>query len=227
MTLSSFKKQSKFSIFLFLLVIYGLGSYLLGKGSFKLPNLNISNNIKGVSTKNGIVTPVDSPVPFADTQTTTIVSSYVKQCSNTKYGFEVSYPKDWFTTYDNEDQKCLYYAPYSFTLPGSLDNFQTPIKLEIPSQDDWPGVVKFFENPNDFQNVISVKNIAINGDAVERIEAQSTGAGSTAKNMAKLTFLYPHSKLPVVLTYQQTDTKENVAANKKILEEMTTSLKRF
>lgn len=227
MTLSSFKKHSKLSIILAILVLYGIGSYLLGSNSLKLPDFGKITNVKGEKTKNGIVTPLDSPAPFADTQTTTIISSFVKQCSNTKYGFEVSYPRDWFTTYDTDDQKCIYFAPYSFTLPGSLDNFQTPIKLEISSPEDWEGVVKFYENPNDFQNVISTKNIAINGDAVERIDAMSTGAGSTAKNMAKLTFLYPHSKLPIVLTYQQTDIQENVEVNKKILEEMATSLNRF
>lgn len=229
MTLSSFKKHTKLSFFIGLFILYGLGSYLLGnyRSDIKIPSLDKLIKIKGVSTKNNIVMPIDSPVPFMDTQSTSIISSYVKQCSNTKYGFEVSYPNDWFTTYNTEDDKCLYFAPYAFTLPSSLSGFSTPIKLEIAAPEDWEGVVKFYENPNDFQNVLSTKNIAINGAAVEKIDAQTTGAGESAKNSTKLSFLYFDSKLPIVLTYQQSDAKENVEDYKKILEDMAASLKRF
>lgn len=229
MTLSSFKKHTKLTFFIGIFVLYGVGSYLLGnyRSDIKIPSLDKLIKVKGVSTKNSLVTPIDSPVPFSDTQSTSIISSYVKQCSNTKYGFEVSYPNDWFTTYNTEEDKCLYFAPYSFTLPGSLSGFSTPIKLEIAAPEDWDGVVKFYENPNDFQNVLSIKNIAINGAAVERVEAMTTGAGNSAKNFTKLSFLYSDSKLPVVLTYQQSDDKENAESYKRILEDMATSLKRF
>lgn len=226
MTLSSFKKHSKFSIIFLVILLYGFGAYFLGQ-SESLPKLEKFIKIKGVNTKSDIATPVDSPTPDEDTQTSSIIASYAKQCANTAIGFEISYPKDWFTTYDTEDLKCLYFAPYSFTVPKATDNFSTPIMVEISHPEAWGGLQKFYENPNDFQNVISVKNIEINGKAVEKIEALTTGAGLLPKNMRKISYLNFDNKAPLVITYQQTNPDEDYKEAEKIAEDMTRSLKRF
>lgn len=228
MTLSSFKKNTKLATIPIIFVAYGAVSYLLGATNF-LQNINLINfgKIKGEQAKSKLNKPIDSPVPYADTQTTTIVSSYVKRCSNTQLGFEVSYPKDWFTTYNNEQERCTFFAQYSFTVPQDTSGFITPIKIEVYRPDEFPGVQKFYENPNDFQNVISAQNVEINGRAVQKIKAITTGGNLLPKNLSKISFLYPDTKLPMVLTYQQQDLNEDVNQNEKILEEMVRSVNYF
>lgn len=225
MTLSSFKKRSKYLIFLSLLLVYGIVSFQLGKWE-SFPKLDKLLKVKGVSAQK-LKSPVESPAPYSDVQSTSVISGYVKQCANTAASFEVSYPKDWFTTYDGEELKCTYFAPYSFTIPKSTDNFATPIHIEIADPENWQSILKFYENPNDFQNVISVKNVEINGEAVEKIEAMTTGDGLLAKNLRKVSYLSFHSRLPLVFTYAQSDTGEKPAEYEKILEDMVRTLKRF
>jgi hypothetical protein len=206
------------------LTVYGLGFYHLGKNSSLVNILKV----KGAFTeKSTIETPLDSPVPFADTQTSTITASFVKLCPNTVFGFEVSYPKDWFTTYNTEDQKCTFFAPYSFIVPYETSNFLAPIRLEIIGAADWLGNVRFYENPNDFQNIVSSENIEINGKGVKKIEATSTGQGSIERGFAKTTYLVFHEQNPIVVTYQQLEKNENVEANKKVVEEIVSSLRYF
>lgn len=229
MTLSSFKKNSKKSFLLGFLLIYGATFYLLGTFHTLefVANLKGSQSVKGTNTKNEIVGPIDSPVPFADTQGSAITASYIKRCSNTHFGFEVAYPKDWFTTYNTDEQKCTFFAPYSFTVPTTTADFTAPIKIEVVKPDDWDGAVKFYENPNDFQDVISTQHIQVSGHAVEKIRARSTGGGLIAKGLVKLTYLYQDSKTLLVFTYQQTESKENPDANSKILEDMVSSVSFF
>lgn len=229
MTLSSFKKNSKFPILVALVIAYGAVSYLLGSTNAiqKLPSLPDFLKVKGTSAKSNLNKPIDSPIPFADSQSTSIISSYIKHCSNTKLGFEVSYPKDWFTTYNTEDQRCIFFAPYSFTVPQDIINFTAPIKVEIHKSEDWEGIQKFYENPNDFQNVVSAQNVEINGKAVQKIKATTTGSDFLPKGLAKISFLYPDSKLPMVITYQQQDAQEDSAQMEKILEEMVRSVNYF
>lgn len=229
MTLSSFKKNSKLTFLIVFVVIYGLGAYILGATGFlpKFAKLQNELKIKGIADKKAITNPIDSPVPFTDTQSVTIESASVKHCSNTKLGFEVVYPQDWFTTYNTDDQKCTYFAPYTFTVPEAADSFAVPIKLEIHTPEDWPGVVKFYENPNDFQNIISTQNIEINGRAVEKVTATTTGSGLIAKGLRQVVYLYLDSKLPIVFVYQQVDAKEDIAKSEKILEDMVRSTQYF
>src|SRR3990167_133576 len=133
MTLSKLKGTLKSSVVVLFLTVYGLGFFLLGKNSSLVDNIKV----KGAKSQNQLDSPVDSPVPFADTQSATITASFVKLCANTVYGFEVSYPKDWFTTYNTEDQKCTYFAPYSFVVPFDTANFLVPIKIEVLNPADW------------------------------------------------------------------------------------------
>ena len=203
-------------------MVYGITSYYLGKNQ----KINIPS-IKGTADTNDLSAPINSPVPFADTQVTTIYTSHVKLCSNTTLGFEVSYPKDWFTTYNSESEKCTFFAPYSFVVVQSSQDFQVPIKIEVTSPEDWSVNLKFQQNPNDLQNVISTENTQIGERLAIKIEAQSTGLGQLPRGLVKTTYLIYDSLKPTILSYQQLDEKENVAENKSILEDMVTSLKIF
>jgi len=205
------------------LTVYGLGFYQLGKNSSLVNILRV----KGASAQKTIDTPLDSPVPFADTQSSTITASFVKLCANTAFGFEVSYPKDWFTTYNTEDQKCTFFAPYSFIVPYETSNFLIPIRIEILKPEDWLGNVKFYENPNDFQNIQSTENIEINGKSVKKIGSTSTSQGPIERGFSKTTYLMPDVQKPVVVIYQQLEKNENVEANKKVIEEIVGSLRYF
>ena len=205
------------------MIVYAAAFFLLGKSSngFDL------NKVKGVSTKNEVKTPLSSPIPFADTQTPTITSSYVKLCANTLYSFEVAYPKDWFTTYSADREKCTYFAPYSFVIPGDSSNFTTTIKITITDPKDWISTTKFYENPNDFQNVISTKNIAVNGKPVEKIEAVTTGTTQNEKGLTKISYLIQDSEKPAVISYQQAAKDEDVNTNEKVLEDIVSSFRYF
>lgn len=229
MTLSSFKNSSRISFIAIFLVIYGVGAYTLGATGFfpRFVKLQKELQVQGVADRKAAQNPIDSPVPFTDTQSTSIESSSVKHCSNTKLGFEVVYPQDWFTTYNTDEQKCTYFAPYTFTVPEAADNFAVPIKLETHTPEDWPGVVQFYENPNDFQNIISTQNIEINGRSVEKVTATTTGVSLIPKGFRKITYLYLDSNLPIAFTYQQVDSKEDIVKSGKILEDMVRSLQYF
>ena len=223
MTLSKLKGTLKSSVVVLFLTVYGLGFFLLGKNSSLVDNIKV----KGAKSQNQLDSPVDSPVPFADTQSATITASFVKLCANTVYGFEVSYPKDWFTTYNTEDQKCTYFAPYSFVVPFDTANFLVPIKIEVLNPADWLGNVRFYENPNDFQNVISAQNIEINGKSVKKIQLTATGEGQIKKGLVNTTYLIFDDKNPTVISYQQTDEKEDTQTARKVLEEVVSTIRYF
>lgn len=226
LTLSSFKKHSKFTLAISFMVLYGLGFFLLGSTSIR-QNVASLLNVRGAATKAGPTSPVDSPIPAADTQTNSIIASYVKLCSNATYGFSVSYPKDWFTTYNDDSQKCNYFAPYSFTVPADTDIQFTPIFLQVIKPEDWQGTLSYYQNPNDFQNVVSVQNIEVNGRSVQKVKALQTGKGSTTKGFSKVTFLISDSQNPIIIVYIQQDAKEDIAASEKALEDMARSLQYF
>lgn len=223
MTLAHFKKNIKFAVIATFMVVYAASFYFLGKGSDKVD----LNKVKGVSAQKVIKSPVETPIPYADTQTSTITSSYVKLCANTVYSFEVTYPKDWFTTYGRDDQKCIYFAPYSFVIPGDTANFTTTIKVTVVNENEWLGTTKFFENPNDFQNVLSSRNLEVNGRSVRKIEAETTGSNQEEKGLAKVSYLISDNEKPTVISYQQATKDEDVLANTKILEDIVNSFRYF
>ncbi|HSX19440.1 MAG TPA: hypothetical protein VLE91_04925 [Candidatus Saccharimonadales bacterium] len=223
MSLHKFKSNLKSSTVIIFLIVYGLGFFLLGKNS----SLVNSIKIKGVKTQKAIDTPLNSPIPAADTQTATITAAFVKLCANTVYGFEVSYPKDYFTTYNTEDQKCAFFAPYSFVVPYDTTTFQIPIKIEVIKPADWGGEVNFAKTPNDFQNIVSVEDIDVNGKSVKKIDATLTGEGSTQKGFVKTTYMIFDDKNPLIVSYVQQDAKDNVDSFQKVLEEMVHSVNYF
>lgn len=211
------------------LAVYGAGAYFLGATGFLPKYIKLQNEqqIKGLADKKTQKSPIDSPVPFADSQSTSIKSAIVKHCSNTKLGYEIVYPQDWFTTYNDDDQKCAFFAPYTFTLPTTVEGFNIPIKIEKHTPEDWPGVVKFYENPNDFQNVVSTQNVEINGRAVQKVIATTTQSGLTARGMRKVIYLYFDAQRPLAFVYEQQDPKEDLVQNEKILEDMVRSVQYF
>lgn len=223
MSLADFKKNIKFAVVAVFMVVYAAGFYFFGKST---QNIDLSK-VKGTSDTKVIKSPVESPVPFSDSQTASITSSYVKLCANTTYSYEVSYPKDWFSTYNTDDQKCSYFAPYSFVIPGDTSNFTTTIRIIVVNPTDWLGATKFYENPNDFQNVLSVKNTEVGGKSARRIDAETTGSTQGEKGLAKITYMISDSGKPVIISYQQTGKDEDVAANTKILEDVVGSFRYF
>ena len=223
LTLADFKRNSKFIAIFVFLTIWALTFYQLGRhatiGEFFKVRESENQNEKNKQ--------VEIPEPYADSQTGSIISSSVKLCSNTFYGFELAYPADWFTTYNTDNQKCTFFAPYSFVVPEQTDKTFVPIKIEVVKIEEWPSTVKFFENPNDFQNIISVQNIDINGKSVKKIKAISTGAGNIQQGFDKLSFLVLDPKNPLILSYQQLDKNENTSLSEGVLEDMTNNLKYF
>lgn len=220
MTLSKFKNNLKVVLIVATLLAYGVGSYHLGKLQ-KIPDVL---KVKGEKDQRKIDSPVDFPVPFADTQSQTITASFVRLCSNTVHGFELSYPKDWFTTYNSEDQRCLYFAPYSFVLPQEVSDFSAPIEVEVIKIEDWAASSKFYENPNDSFNVLSAENVQIGNLAAKKVEAQATGSGKISQGFVRTTYLI-FGTTPLAITYTQQDAGEDTKAAKQTLEEMAKSLK--
>lgn len=203
------------------LVAYGGVAYQVGKLQ-KIPDIL---KVKGTSNQKTIDSPVNSPVPFADTQSQTITASFVRLCSNTTNGFELSYPKDWFTTYNTEDQRCLYFAPYSFVLPQDVSDFNSPIEIEVIKIEDWQTASKFYENPNDSVNIKSSENVQIANFFTKKIEALATGSGQIPQGFTKTTYLIFASENPLAITYTQQNASEDTKAAKQVLEEMVKSLK--
>jgi len=223
LTLINFKNRLKISALLIILGIYGLGTYFLGKYSNLQEKIQLNRN----QNQKPIDAPINSPLPFENIQSGSVISSYVKSCSNTLFGFEVSYPKDWFTTYQTEEEKCTFFAPYSFVVPTQKDESFVPVKIEVVKTEDWQGSLNFYETPNDFQNIVSVENTQTNDKAVRKIKSLATGAGQIPISFVKLTYLVFDSKTPLIISYQQIDGKDNVESMSKNLEEMVASLRYF
>lgn len=223
MTLYEFKKTLKVGVILVVLMIYGGVAYQFGKLQ-KIPDIL---KVKGASSEKDINSPVDSPVPFADVQTQNITASYVRLCSNTTYSFELFYPKDWFTTYNTEDQRCLFFAPYSFVLPQDVSAFTSPIEIEVLKIEDWATTSSFYENPNDNQNILTVENVQVGNLFAKKVEAQSTGLGQIPKGYVRTTYLVFANTNPLAITYTQTDANEDTKTARQVLEELVKSLKFF
>ena len=231
MTLSSFKKRGKFTFLIFLLISYGFLSFGLGLAF----NFGIVNKVKHALSvkrpespnKSAYAAPIESPLPYSDQQSGEVIGSYIKLCSNATYSFQVSYPKEWFTTYNDDKEKCTYFAPFSFTVFADPSANDVPIKVEIVKPGDWQSTVRFYENPNDFQNVLATQNIEINGTSVEKITSQTTGKENLTRGFAKVSYLIFNARLPLVFTYQQLSGKENPQDYQKVLEDMVRSLEYF
>lgn len=222
MTLLSFKSYLKKLGLLSIVLVYSAGLFLLGRSQA------LDSLLKFRVGSHSAVTPskqVDLPIPYTDTQTGSVIGSVIKYCANTHFGFEVVYPKDWFTTYNLEPQKCTFFAPFSFVVPQDPSNFSVPIEIEVVISPDWSETLKFYQNPNDFQNVLSFENLEIGGREVQRIKTTSTGKDTLSRGLLKVSYLFFDDENPLVLTYQQLDANENIGDNEKIIDDMAKSLK--
>lgn len=227
MTLSAFRSRLKIAIIVILFIVYGTGSFIVGKYS-NLFSEKIVGSFNKQPSKSNLNSPVDKPEPAADVTSVKVISSSVKLCTNTIVGFEVAYPKDWFTTYGSDDEKCLFFAPYSFVIPkGEKDKQFTPIKIEVAQAQDWAQIIKFAANPNDFQNVVTTENLDINSRPAQIVKAITTGTGSLPKNFNMVTYLVFDSKSPLILTYQQSDEKEDTKQMEETLKVIVESLKYY
>lgn len=225
MTLTSFKAYLRALVLGIFLLLYGLGFYFLGKSS-TVENL-IKNNQVFKDNANFLEKPIQSPIPYADNQSGNVIASFVKLCSNTVYGFELAYPKDWFTTYDTDNQKCLFFAPYSFVVPKDSSDFLVPIRIEVVNSVDWQEILKFYQTPNDFQNIVSSQNLEINGQPAQKIKSTTTQEGILSRGFLKISYLIFDSESPLIITYQQLDASEDVKQFENILSEMVDSLRGF
>ena len=223
MTLINFKKRLKITVLFTVLMTYGLSAFALGKVSVHTaPQL-----VKGISAQSQPESQLERPQPYADVQSAQVIASYVKLCSNTAYSYSVSYPKDWFTTYNDKYQECIYFAPYSFVVPLYVEHDIVPIHIEPVPPEEWQSLVKLYENPNDFQNVVSSKNTEINGRAVKEIDSIATGNGFVTRGFVKKSYLIFDSQTPLLIYYQQLSAAEDIAGMENVLKDIVQSLKYF
>lgn len=221
MTLTKLKSNFKVAIIVATFSLYSLSLFLLGQ-KFTSPNTekNASDQPKEVFER------IQKPLPQDNTQTAQVLSSYVKLCANTTNSFQVSYPKDWFTTYNQKEEECTYFAPYSFILPQSPDTDFTPITIKPIDKGAWEQTLKDLQNPSELFNVISSKNLEVNGRPVKYIEAESTGS-LKPKGFVRITYLIFDSNKPVEISYNQLEEKEDVANNIDVLKNIIDSFKYF
>jgi len=219
-TLLKFKQKIKIGLIFVLVVFYGLSFFALGKYSFQKDVLKV----KGAKAQTIDREKVDNPVPAQDVQSAKILSQSVRLCSNTTKGFELSYPSSWFTTYNEEEKRCQYFAPYSFVIPESSTQDFAPIQLEALTLEDWEPTLKFFENPNEFYNVLSSQTVEIDSKLVKKIETVTTGAGIIPKGYSQIIYLVFNSKNPIQIRYQQLDDQNNLEEIRGILNEMARSV---
>lgn len=221
MTLTKLKSNFKVAVIVAAFSLYSLSLFLLGQ------KITLSNAEKDLSSQPKTVADrIQKPLPQDNTQTTQVLSSYVKLCANTTNSYQVSFPKDWFTTYNQKDEECRYFAPYSFVLPASPDSDFTPITIKLIDKDAWEQTLKDIQNPSELFNIISSKNLEINGKPVKYIESQSTG-NLKPKGFVKISYLIFDSKKPVDISYSQLDEKEDVTNVKDVLKNIVDSFKYF
>ena len=222
MTLAKFKQRLKIGTLAAFAIFYGLSLYSIGRHSGQVDPLKV----KGASTINEDEK-LDKPLPYADVQSAKIISSSVKLCSNTTLGYQISYPNNWFTTYNIDDQKCRYFAPYSFIVPEFVEKQFVPVQVDTLTLEDWAPTVKFFENPNEYENVILAQTLEINNHLVKKIETSATGNGSSPRGYKQLVYLIFDSKTPLQIVYRQLDEKDDLNSATIILEEVVKTIQYF
>lgn len=223
MTLTSLKLKIKGSVLIIFLIVYGVSFFAVGR----LTSPDSSNNVKGVNSDNFAHDPIEKPQPYADVQKPEVISSSVKTCSNATFGFEISYPKDWFTTQNNEPQKCRYFAPFSFVVPQLTDTDFVPVKVEIIKTEDWQSTLSVYSEPNEFQNIDTVQNIEISGKPVTVVGSISTGKNLITNGYYKQSYLISDAKIPLIISYTQLNSNDDIENYKKNLKYMAESIKYF
>lgn len=221
MTLGVLKQKLTKGLVVGLLIFYGLSLYVLGK----YDPINRLFKSKVGSIQKVTNSSLEKPLPYADSQTPEVIASQVKLCANTVYGYQLVYPGDWFTTYNSDDQKCRFFAPYSFVIPSLVEDSFVPIEVEVIYSQQWENTVKFYENPNEFYNVLSSQNIEINEKSVKKIETASTGSTAIPRGFVKVTYLVYDAKTPLRISYVQLESTDNVNNYRDDLKHIVESLR--
>lgn len=226
MTLTNFKNNLKVAVFSVLFLLYTGTIFYIGiqtkSGAETDTNLGKKLDSNAQST-------IQDPQGSALSQSARVLSSFVKLCSNTTVGFEVAYPKDWFTTYNNPNSQCMFFAPYSFVLPESTQSAGeiTPITITIEHVEEWENTVKLYQNPNDLYSVVDSENLQINGRSAIKVQSTTTGSGSLPRGFRRITYLIFDSNTPTILTYKQLEENADISTDEYLLEDMVSSLKFF
>lgn len=221
MKLSTLKQYTKLGLVVLVFVLYSVGLFGIGKVSSKLGNkLDPQEDTK--EERNSL----KKPLPSENIQSASVQASNVKLCASTEYSFEVVYPSEWFTTYNDRKQECLFFAPYSFVTPAVPEDYFTPITVKVIPKDEWDATVTAFKNPNDLFSIITFKNSEVNGRPTKLIEATSTG-NSVAKGFLKITYLVFDADTPLELTLLQESQEDDLENYRKVLGEMVQSLRYF
>lgn len=222
MTLTDFKKTVKITSLACFLFLWGAASFVAGKfSSTQAPN----GKVQGESREPSHNDKREYPIPSEDIQTWNVLGATAKFCSNTQFKYQLTYPTDWFTTYSNPNDECAYFAPFTFVVPSIINDNIVPISVTRADPSTWEQTIAFFENPNDFQNVLSSQNLEINTHAVKKIEAISTDKDTLKKGFLKISYLIFDSTNPLIFTYTQLSQDENTDNMKLNLDEMVKSLK--
>lgn len=203
-----------------LFVAYSVSLYYFGQVS--VPKITLS--AQDTDKNQGVADKIQKPLPQNETVSARVLAQSVKLCASTVNSFELAYPKDWFTTYNQKDQECAFFAPYSFVIPTSLESDFTQVTIKVINKDQWEEVVKSFENPNELYNIDETKNIDVNGKLVKFIKSQSTGS-LKPRGFKKVTYLVFDTNHPLEITYTQLDEKEDTKNYEVVLENMVQSLK--
>ena len=113
LTLTEFKESLKISLLALVLLVYGVGFFTAGKIANKNATFQAQSQTKNPPDNKRL----ERPQPEEKIQSVTVLAATVKLCSNNQYLYQVSYPKEWFTTYNSPEDECSFFAPYSFVLP--------------------------------------------------------------------------------------------------------------
>lgn len=223
MTLHKFQKVIKGGFVLLVIAVYGAVAFSVGKVAAN----DTSTEVKEVKSGSNGKQIIQNPIPSTDFQSNEIMSSSVKLCSNTHYGFEISYDSNWFTTHNSEDQKCTFFAPYSFVVPEFIEGNFAPVNLEVIEPDNWLSTLQFYENPNDFYNINSSQNIEFNGRLIKKIKTTATGSGSTPRGYSAVHMLLFDGEKPIRLSYTQLEENDDINSIESKLLDMVGNIKYF
>jgi len=185
-----------------------------------------TNNAHDSLQKEESIGGIERPAPQENILSARVLASNVKLCANTKISFEVAYPNDWFTTYNNKEDECFFFAPYTFVVPSIPENYFTPITIKKIPEEEWESTVSSFENPSDLYSVISFKNLEINNKPTKLIEAISTGS-SQPKGYYKITYLVFDTNKSLEMTYLQQTQDEDTKSYRQVLDDIVNSLRYF
>lgn len=221
MKLAAIKQSAKLFTVVAFFGLYSVGLVVVGI-EYGKNTLNSNSEEQDTETSGALMRPqVQEEVQSAE-----VLASNVKLCANTAASFEITYPNEWFTTYNNKEEECMHFAPYSFVLPGAPDDYFSPITVKIIPKDEWEATVDAQKNPTDIFSVINFKNLEFDSKPAKYIEAISTGS-SVQKGFYKITYLIFNSEAPLEITYLQQTQDDDTSSYRKALEDMAKSVRYF